>query len=151
MLRSTWAICAALSVLAWTNSVAAQQSLPAAANQTQGIKRIPLQRFDVPGTANETVIGIAEIVSTRRHTHPGPASGYLIEDGIELLIDGEARRMFKAGESFKVPAHTVRDEKTGSEGAKVIATYVIEKGQPIASPAKRDCQGAATDISATHQ
>ncbi|WP_072391061.1 cupin domain-containing protein [Hyphomicrobium sp. CS1BSMeth3] len=139
MLRSTFAICAALSVLAWTNPVAAQQSLPAAANQTQGIKRIPLQRFDVPGTAYETVIGIAEIapnVSIGRHTHPGPESGYLIEGGFELLIDGEAPRMLKAGESYKVPPRTVHDAKTGPEGAKVLATYVVEKGQPIASPAK---------------
>ncbi|MBN9261734.1 MAG: cupin domain-containing protein [Hyphomicrobium sp.] len=139
MLRSTLAICAALSVLAWTNPVAAQQSLPAAANQTQGIKRIPLQRFDVPGTAYETVIGIAEIapnVSIGRHTHPGPESGYLIEGGFELLIDGEAPRMLKAGDSYKVPPRTVHDAKTGPEGAKVIATYVVEKGQPIASPAK---------------
>ena len=139
MLRSTLAICAALSALAWTNPVAAQQSLPAAANQTQGIKRTPLQRFDVPGTAYGTVIGIAEIapnVSIGRHTHPGPESGYLIEGGFELLIDGEAPRMLKAGDSYKVPPRTVHDAKTGPEGAKVIATYVVEKGQPIASPAK---------------
>ncbi|WP_204319449.1 hypothetical protein, partial [Klebsiella aerogenes] len=52
----------------------AQQSLPAATNQTQAIKRIPLQRFDVPGTAYETIIGIAEIapnLGIGRHTHPG--------------------------------------------------------------------------------
>ena len=139
MLRSTLAICAALSVRAWTNPVGAQKSLPAAATQTKGMKRIPLQRFDVPGTAYETVIGIAEIapnVSIGRHTHPGPESGYLIEGGFELLIDGEAPRMLKAGDSYKVPPRTVHDAKTGPEGAKVIATYVVEKGQPIASPAK---------------
>ncbi|OJU19423.1 MAG: hypothetical protein BGN89_18300 [Alphaproteobacteria bacterium 64-6] len=85
------------------------------------------------------MIGIAEIapnVSIGRHTHPGPESGYLIEGGFELLIDGEAPRMLKAGDSYKVPPRTVHDAKTGPEGAKVIATYVVEKGQPIASPAK---------------
>jgi quercetin dioxygenase-like cupin family protein len=139
MLKSTWAICAAFAVLAWTSPVAAQQNLPAGANEAQSIKRIPLQRFDVPGTGYETVIGIAEIapnISIGRHTHPGPESGYLIEGGFELLIEGEAPRMLKAGESYKVPARTIHDAKTGPAGAKVIATYVVEKGQPLASPAK---------------
>jgi len=139
MLKSISAICATLAVLACTNPVAAQQSPPAATNQTESIKRTPLQRFDVPGTGYETVIGIAEIapnVSIGRHTHPGPESGYVIEGSFELLIDGEPPRLLKAGESYKVPPRTVHDAKTGPAAAKVIATYVVEKGQPLASAAK---------------
>jgi hypothetical protein len=52
----------------------------------------------------------------------------LIEGSFELLIDGEAPRMLKAGESYKVPPRAVHDAKTGPDGAKVIATYVVEKG-----------------------
>ena len=139
MLKSTLAICAALAALTWTSPGCAQQNLPAATGQTQSIKRIPLQRFDVPGTAYETVIGIAEIapnVSIGRHTHPGPESGYVIEGGFELLIEGEPPRLLKAGESYKVPPLTIHDAKTGPDGAKVIATYVVEKGQPLASTVK---------------
>jgi hypothetical protein len=29
----------------------------------------------------------------------------------------------------------VHDAKTGAKGAKVLATYVVEKGKPLASPA----------------
>jgi quercetin dioxygenase-like cupin family protein len=137
MLRSMCLACAVGVALAWTIPAAGQQHPPAAPNAAPGIKRIPLQRFDVPGTAYETVIGIAEIapnVSIGRHTHPGPESGYLLEGGLELLIDGEAPRQLKAGDSYKVPARTAHDAKTGPTGAKVIATYVVEKGQPIASP-----------------
>ena len=139
MLKYTLVIYTALGALACTNPIVAQQNLPAASNQTQNIKRIPLQRFDVPGAPYETVIGIAEIgpnVSIGRHIHPGPESGYLIEGSLELLIDGEPPRLIKVGESYKVPPRTVHDAKTGSEGAKVIATYVVEKGQPLASAAK---------------
>ena len=139
MLKVMLAICAALVAMAWTNLATAQQNLPAATIQAQSIKRTPLQRFDVPGTAYETVIGIAEIapnVSIGRHTHPGPESGYLLEGSLELLIDGEAPRLLKAGDSYKVPPRTIHDAKTGSDGAKVIATYVVEKGQPLASAAK---------------
>jgi len=139
MLKSTLAIYTALGVLACTNPVVAQQSLPVATNQTQNIKRTPLQRFDVPGGSYETVIGIAEIapnVMIGRHSHPGPESGYLLEGSLELLIEGEPPRLVKTGESYKVPPRAVHDAKTGSEGAKVIATYVVEKGQPLASAAK---------------
>lgn len=116
----------------------AQQNPPPAMNQTQNIRRIPLQRFDVPGSDYETVIGIAEIgpdVAIGRHTHPGPESGYLIEGGFDLLIDGEQPKTLKAGDSYVVPQNKVHDAKTGPAGAKVIATYVVRKGQPIATPA----------------
>lgn len=139
MLKSTSMFCATLATLACIGPTAAQQSSPAAPNQAQNIKRIPLQKFDVPGAPYETVIGIAEIapnVAIGRHTHPGPESGYLIEGGFELLIDGEQPRLLKAGDSYVVPPNTVHDAKTGAAGAKVIATYVVEKGKPLAAPVK---------------
>ena len=62
-------ICFAV-MLAFTGAAIAQASGP--------IKRTPLQKFDVPGTNYETVVGIAEIVpnvNIGRHTHPGLESG----------------------------------------------------------------------------
>jgi len=108
------------------------------AAQTETIKRIPLQRFGVPGTTYETIIGIAEIaanVNVGRHTHPGPESGYAIEGSFELLVDGEPPRLIKAGDSYMVPANVVHDARSGAEGAKVIATYLIPEGQAVATPA----------------
>ena len=34
-----------------------------------------------------------------------------------------------------VPVGTVHDEGTKERPAKIIATYVVEKGQPLATPA----------------
>ena len=142
MLRNaTWTttgLIAMVAALACTNLAVAQQAPPAAAAATPAIKRVPLQRFDVPGTAYETVIGLAEIAANvliGRHTHPGPESGYVIEGGFELLVEGEAPRLLKAGDSYQVPAGIVHDARAGAAGAKVIATYVVEKGRPIASAA----------------
>jgi quercetin dioxygenase-like cupin family protein len=126
---------AALCLVALSLVLPAVAQTPAAAPP---IKRIPLQRFDVPGTTFETVIGIAEIapnVAIGRHTHPGPESGYVMTGGFELLIDGQAPRLLKAGDSYQVPPGAVHDAKAGPEGAKVIATYVVQKGQPLATPA----------------
>ncbi len=136
-MHKTLAIFAAIVGMTMIGFAQAQQP-PVMTQQTQTIKRIPLQKFEVPGTNFETVIGIAEIAPNAmigRHTHPGPESGYLLEGEITLLVDGEAPLPLKAGQSYKVPARAIHDAKTGPQGAKVIATYVVEKGQPIASPA----------------
>ena len=112
---------------------------PAMTQQTQTIKRTPLQKFDVPGTSYETVIGIAEITPNAmigRHTHPGPESGYMLEGEMVLMIDGQPEKTVRAGDSYQVPPGAVHDARSGPKGAKVIATYVVEKGKPLASPAK---------------
>lgn len=131
-------ICAATAMLAAMPKAISQQVPPAAFNQSPTIKRTTLQRFEVPGAPYETVIGIAEIapnVSIGRHTHPGPESGYIIEGGFVLLIDGEPPRQLKAGDSYQVPPMRVHDARTEGSGAKVIATYVVEKGKLLATPA----------------
>jgi len=134
-----------LSVLAFgiaifgvASTAQAQQQPPAAAAQTQTIKRTPLQKFDVPGTNYETVIGMAEIVpdvNIGRHTHPGPESGYMLEGEMTLLVEGQPPLPLKVGDSYKIPPGAVHDAKTGPKGAKLIATYVVEKGKPLATPA----------------
>lgn len=48
--------------------------------------------------------------------------GFVVEDGFELLIEGEPPRVLRAGESYKIPAHTIHDAETGADGAKMIAT-----------------------------
>jgi quercetin dioxygenase-like cupin family protein len=129
--------CAALAAFALTGTAATQQ-LPSMTNQTANIKRTPLQKFDVPGANYETVIGMAEIVpnvNIGRHTHPGPESGYMLEGGMTLLVEGQPPKEIKVGESYQIPPGAIHDAKTGPSGAKLIATYVVEKGKPLATPA----------------
>jgi quercetin dioxygenase-like cupin family protein len=134
----TIVILAFVALLGGIAPIQAQQ-LPAAANQTANIKRTPLQKFDVPGTGYETVIGIAEIVPNvliGRHTHPGPESGYVLDGDMVLMVDGQPPLELKTGQSYKIPPGAIHDAKSGAKGAKVIATYVVEKGKPLATPAK---------------
>jgi quercetin dioxygenase-like cupin family protein len=129
--------CIAFATLAFTTTAGAQQ-LPSMTNQTANIKRTPLQKFDVPGANYETVIGLAEIApnaNVGRHTHPGVEGGYLIEGGMTLLVEGQPPKEIKPGDSWQIPPGTIHDAKAGSGGAKVIASYVVEKGKPLASPA----------------
>lgn len=104
--------------------------------QAPAIKRTIVQRGDVTAD-REAVLGIAEIAaggSTGRHTHPGIETGYVLEGTTVLAIDGEAPRTLKAGDSYFIPAGRVHDARAEGGTARVIATYVVEKGKPLASP-----------------
>ena len=133
------AIATALFATTLPTGAIAQTAPPAATAGASNIKRTILQKFDVPGTSNETVIGIAEIVGNAfigKHTHFGVEGGYLLEGEMVLMIAGQPDKPLKAGESYSIPAGAAHDGKSGPNGAKVIATYVVEKGKPLATPAQ---------------
>jgi quercetin dioxygenase-like cupin family protein len=118
-------ICSVLLTFSVMALPSGAQQPPLMVQQTQNIKRTPLQKFDVPGINYETIIGLAEIVpnvNIGRHTHPGPESGFMLEGDFVLLVEGNAPLPVKAGESYKVPPGAIHDARTGANGAKVIAT-----------------------------
>jgi quercetin dioxygenase-like cupin family protein len=106
--------------------------------QQAAIKRTPLQTVDFPAGYN-VVSAIAEVPAggcAGRHTHPGVESTYVMEGAILLKIAGQPDRTVKAGESFQIPPNTPHDAcAVPGEPFKVLATYIIEKGKPVASPA----------------
>ncbi|HKW03206.1 MAG TPA: cupin domain-containing protein [Vicinamibacterales bacterium] len=72
-----------------------------------------------------------------RHMHPGEEFGYVLEGTIELTEDGKAPRRLKAGDFIFVPANTVHNAKNVGTGTlKVLSTYVLETGKPLATPVK---------------
>lgn len=108
--------------------------------QQPGFTRKLLQDHDITAPDRHVVQALAEFVPggvAGKHTHPGEEFGYVVEGTLQLEITGQPPRTIKAGESFYVPAGVVHDGKNiGSGPAKVLATYVVEKGKPVASPAK---------------
>ncbi len=126
----------AASVLAFALDVIAQAPSP---SPPAGIKRTLLQRGDI-GNNMEVVLGLAEISpggATGRHTHFGTETGMVLEGSASIEIEGETPRLMKAGDSYIIPAGKVHDAKTVGDGpVKVLATYVVEKGKPLASPAR---------------
>ena len=142
-MRTNLLLMTAFTSIAVAGSVgltSAQQPTPPAATQgAANIKRTPVQKFDVPGTNMETVIAIAEIVpnaAVGAHTHPGIESAYVLDGDIVIKITGQPDKALKTGDSWQVPAGIVHDGSAGAKGAKVIVTYVVEKGKPLATPAK---------------
>jgi quercetin dioxygenase-like cupin family protein len=108
------------------------------AAQAPGAKRTMLQRIDV-GNNMEMVVVIAEIApggAIGRHTHFGVESGYVLSGSASMEVEGETPKLVKAGDSFVIPAHKIHDAKAvGDAPAKVVVTYVVEKGKPLATPA----------------
>jgi quercetin dioxygenase-like cupin family protein len=107
--------------------------------QQPGFTRKMLQDQNLSVSERHAVQVIAEFIpggAAGKHTHPGEELGYVLEGTLQLEVAGQPPRTLNAGEVFFVPAGVVHDGKNvGSGPAKVLATYVVEKGKPVASPA----------------
>ncbi|HEY8250716.1 MAG TPA: cupin domain-containing protein [Burkholderiales bacterium] len=131
MKSAKWMVGAGLAALA---AVTAYAQLP-------GITRTPVQEQDLgslPG--RQAVVARVEFAPgalVPKHTHAGEEIGYVVEGTIELIVEGQPPRIVKAGEGFLVPAGIVHEGRnTGSDKAVVLATYVHEKGKPVATMVK---------------
>jgi quercetin dioxygenase-like cupin family protein len=111
--------------------------------QDQPIKRTELIRADVsdvPG--RETVIYIADVIpggEGARHTHYGDEFVYILEGSLIVTPDGKEPVTLKQGETAHLaPSDGIHAAKNGStsEPAKVLVVLVVEKGKPLAEPAK---------------
>jgi quercetin dioxygenase-like cupin family protein len=106
--------------------------------QTPSLKRTLLKQTDGPAEGYITVemqVELDPAAPIARHTHPGIESGYVVEGGTELVIDGVGTLMLKPGDGYQVPTGVPHSGKNGTAKTVIAATYVVEKGKPLASPA----------------
>ena len=107
--------------------------------QNPGIKRTIVKTQDVSGGHQAIIasVTIAPGASAGRHTHPGEEMSYVIEGEGEVLIEGQPPLPIKAGDGFVIPAGAIHDaHNTGTIPIKMAAVYYVEKGKPMATPAK---------------
>jgi quercetin dioxygenase-like cupin family protein len=67
------------------------------------------------------------------HVHPGEEIGYILAGTVEMRIDGMPTLLLEAGAPFLIPpltAHNARD--IGPGDGRMLSTYVVETGAPIA-------------------
>ncbi len=108
--------------------------------QAPAFKRTILQQVDLsstPGREAVTVVGeFPPGTETGRHTHPGEEISYVELGPLVLEVDGRPARTLKTGEALMVPAGVIHNaHPVAGSSAKVIATYIIEKGKPPTTPA----------------
>lgn len=139
--RLTTAVTVAIALLAgiWgMHSVSAQPAAAPAA--PAGFKRTELSRHDISMPNHEAVTARADFqpgAVVPKHTHPGEEVGYILEGQLVLEVQGKPAQNLKAGDTFFLPANTVHSAKNPGKGpAAVLSTYLVEKGKPLATPAK---------------
>ena len=72
-----------------------------------------------------------------RHTHPGSAVVYVQQGALTLAMEGVPDKTYQVGESVFIPTGKIHEGiNNGSATMKAIASFVVEKGKPLASPAQ---------------
>jgi quercetin dioxygenase-like cupin family protein len=103
-------------------------------------RRVELERHDLDIPGREAVVARAELdvgAVAPRHTHPGEEFGYVLEGRVELQVEGKPPLTMTAGDVFFVPPETPHLARNlGTMPAKLISTYVLEKGRPLATLVK---------------
>lgn len=105
------------------------------------IKRTVLQRADDPGSAKyEAVMAVAEIPAggtSGRHTHPGIELAYVLDGTVVIERDGSKPVTLRAGDVIENLGGVVHNATNpGKKPVKILGVYIVEKGKPMAEPAK---------------
>jgi len=132
-------IIATLAALAFSTTAIAQQPASSPVSPSP-IKRTPIGKTEVPGGAYEVISAMVEIApgfKAGRHFHPGVVQVQMVEGEFWLALDGQPEKTYTAGQTFEVPMKAIHNEGAlGDKPAKLIAIYVVEKGQPLVQPVK---------------
>ena len=123
-MKTTWIIVFAALIVA------------SAQAQFAGLKRTNLMKEDLSIPGREVVqvrVDIPAGAVAARHNHPGEELVYVIEGELEYRLDGNPPVTVKAGEVLFIPYATHHEVKNvGSGNAAELATYIVEKGKPLA-------------------
>jgi len=108
--------------------------------QMQGLKRTDILKsdFSVPGREVLQVrVDFEEGTESPKHAHPGEEIAFVLEGTLEYRIEGRPPVTLKVGDAVFIPAgamHVARNVGTGN--AAELATYLVQKGKPLATFAK---------------
>ena len=127
-------------------ALAAACGLPGAAGATMPDKPGVELAYDVPSAPDQAVhvqtrdIPVGGTISW--HTHAGIEIAYLESGRVELeLAGGEVLRL-EPGGHFMIPRGVVHAGRNIGEGpARLVLTYVVDKGAPLRSPADPPAHG----------
>jgi quercetin dioxygenase-like cupin family protein len=120
----------------WLNAFA---DTPASVPATAPVRTI-LERHDQTGVSGkEILLGTALLPAGTAigfHTHPGDEFGYVLKGPLVLKTKGQPDRILNTGDTFFNARGLVHSLATvpGSEGGMALSTWIIDKGEPLASP-----------------
>jgi quercetin dioxygenase-like cupin family protein len=116
--------------------VSADEPKPAAAQPVRTI----LERHDQAGVAGKEIVQGSAMLPPGSaigfHTHPGDEAGFVLKGTIIWKVQGQPDKILKAGDSFFNSRGSVHALAAvpGSEGGTAVSAWIIDKGQPLATP-----------------
>ena len=106
-----------------------------AAQAPPGITRTPLMQQDLstPGReAIQVLVGFEPGAAFPAHSHPGEELVYVTRGSLQYTIAGQPPVTLEAGDVLFIPARAVHSVRNvGKDEGTELATYVVEKGQPL--------------------
>ncbi|MEN7529367.1 MULTISPECIES: cupin domain-containing protein [unclassified Cupriavidus] len=125
-----------LAALAVTGAMA----FSTAQAQAPGIHRTDLVKHDLSTPLLEGVqvrVDFEPGAFAPKHAHPGEEIAYVLEGTLEYQLGDSPPVTLKAGQALFIPAgmaHSARN--VGSGKSSELATYIVKKGAPLATPSK---------------
>lgn len=101
------------------------------------LKRTQLQHSasSIPG--REIVQVLTEIpagIASGWHIHPGEEVGFIVAGTVEMMIRGQETLTLHAGDGFLIPPRTPHNAlDVGPEPGRMLSTYIVDVGQPLAT------------------
>ncbi len=100
------------------------------------LKRTEIQHgpSSIPGREIIQILTeIPAVVESGWHIHPGEEVGYIVAGTVEMRIAGRRTLTLHAGDGFLIPPRTPHNAlDVGPETGRMLSTYVVEIGQPLA-------------------
>ena len=110
-------------------------ALSAQTPRPPGSTRTDLQRHDLAIPGREVLqarVDFAPGASFPSHRHPGEEIIYVLEGTLEYEVEGQPPVTLRAGDVLFVPARAFHAARNlGVTPGSELATYVLEKGQPL--------------------
>ncbi len=101
------------------------------------LKRTELQHAASSILGREIVQVLTEIpagIESGWHQHPGEEVGYILTGTVQMQIEGHPTVTLHAGDPFLMPPRTPHNAlDLGPDTGRMLSTYIVEVGEPIAT------------------
>jgi quercetin dioxygenase-like cupin family protein len=105
------------------------------------LSRVIFERHDQSGVPGKEIISgsvtLPAGASVPFHTHPGDEAGFVVKGVLILHTRGQPDKVLKAGDSFfnvRGAVHSL-SAAPGEQGGTAVSAWILDKGQPLATPA----------------
>jgi len=103
--------------------------------QEAGTRRTDLQKHDLGVPGRQVIQVRVELdpgVTFGQHWHPGEEIVYVLDGSLEYQVEGKPPVTLQSGEVLFIPARTIHAARNpGQETGTELATYIVEKDEPL--------------------